>query len=203
MVLYAIKENFRCAEAFLLRTGRIFLLFSSKIETSCQQNKQSSEKLEIPCCTKFLRVLIFAIFPAIRKNEFPQKKIDAKIFPAKIYSRVNILWQKFATQKYSTKGLFIWRWGTPGKWSNPLRCLRWGKKITLLYMQSYIPAIPGCTFSRLLNGRYARKQEKCWQTTCFCCNLQCHGFLLLPFIMMQSHRQSEFDVSRIRSRLGG
>ena len=28
----------------------------------------------------------------------------------------------------------------------------WGKKITLLYMQSYNPAIPGCTFSRLLNG---------------------------------------------------
>ena len=26
-------------------------------------------------------------------------------------------------------------------------------------MQSYNPAIPGCTFSRLLNGRYARKQE--------------------------------------------
>ena len=28
-----------------------------------------------------------------------------------------------------------------------------GEKITLLYMQSYNPAIPGCTFSRLLNGR--------------------------------------------------
>ena len=27
------------------------------------------------------------------------------------------------------------------------------KKITLLYMQSYNPAILGCTFSRLLNGR--------------------------------------------------
>ena len=70
-------------------------------------------------------------------------------------------------------------------------------------MQSYNPAIPGCTFSRLLNGREARKQEKYWQTTCSgdqcsctliccsCCNLQCCGFLLLPF-MMQSHRQSEF-----------
>ena len=32
-------------------------------------------------------------------------------------------------------------------------------------MQSYNPAIPGCTFSRLLNGRQARKQEKWWQTT--------------------------------------
>ena len=66
MVLHAIKEHFRCAETFLLRTGRFFLLFSSKIKTSCQQNKQSSDKL--PCGTKFLRVLIFAIFPAIRNN---------------------------------------------------------------------------------------------------------------------------------------
>ena len=41
---------------------------------------------------KFLRVLIFAIFPAIRKNKFPQIKITANIFPAKIYSRVNILY---------------------------------------------------------------------------------------------------------------
>ena len=48
-----------------------------------------------------------------------------------------------------SKGLFTWRWGTPGRWGN---LLRWGKKITLLYMQSYNPAIPGCTFSRLLNG---------------------------------------------------
>ena len=28
-----------------------------------------------------------------------------------------------------------------------------GVKKTLLYMQCYNPAIPGCTFSRLLNGR--------------------------------------------------
>ena len=30
-----------------------FLLFSSNIETSCQQNKKSSDKLEIPCGTSF------------------------------------------------------------------------------------------------------------------------------------------------------
>ena len=34
-------------------------------------------------------------------------------------------------------------------------------------MKSYNPAILGCTFSTFLNGRQARKQEKCWQTTCF------------------------------------
>ena len=50
--------------------------------------------LENTCGEKFLQVLIFAIFavfPAIRKNKFPQIKITANIFPAKIYSRVNIL----------------------------------------------------------------------------------------------------------------
>ena len=30
-------------------------------------------------------------------------------------------------------------------------------------MQSYNPHHQGCTFSRLLNGREARKQEKCRQ----------------------------------------
>ena len=34
-----------------------------------------------------------------------QIKITANIFPAKIYSRVNILCLKFATQKYSAKKL--------------------------------------------------------------------------------------------------
>ena len=48
---------------------------------------------------------IFAVFPAIRKNmlNFLQIKITANIFPAKIYSRENILWPEIATQKYSTK----------------------------------------------------------------------------------------------------
>ena len=46
---------------------------------------------------------IFAVFPAIRKNKFPRIPITANIFPAKSYSRVNILQLKFATQKYSTK----------------------------------------------------------------------------------------------------
>ena len=56
---------------------------------------------------KFLRVLIFVIFPAICKNKFPQKLITAKIFPTTFYSRVNILWLKFATQKYCTKKLSL------------------------------------------------------------------------------------------------
>ena len=47
--------------------------------------------LNLPCGTKFSRVLIFTIFSAIRKNKFPQIKITANIFPQKIFSRVNIL----------------------------------------------------------------------------------------------------------------
>ena len=62
--------------------------------------------LRLLCGTKFLRVLIFsifAVFPAIRKNMFPQIRITANSFPAKIYCRLNILLLEFATQRYSTK----------------------------------------------------------------------------------------------------
>ena len=77
MVLHAIsKRNSDTLKLFSYERDD-FLLFSSKIETSCQQNKQRSDKLEIPCGTKFLRILIFAIFaifPAIREIKFQQKK---------------------------------------------------------------------------------------------------------------------------------
>ena len=58
----------------------VFLKNRGKLSTE----QQSSDKLEIPCGTKFLRVLIlaiFAIFPAIREIKFPPTKINAKIFP--------------------------------------------------------------------------------------------------------------------------
>ena len=67
----------------------------------------------LPCSTKFLRVLIFmicAIFPAIHKNKFLQIKITANIFPAKIYSRVDILFLKFTTQKFITKKLYLFNY---------------------------------------------------------------------------------------------
>ena len=51
-------------------------------------------------------------------------------------------WNHFK-QRSEPLGLFTWKLGTRD---------RWGKNITLPYMQSYNPAIPGCTFSRLLNG---------------------------------------------------
>jgi len=52
--------------------------------------------LQLPCGTKFLRVRIFAIFAvffAIRKNKFPQNKITANSFSAKIYSTVEITYK--------------------------------------------------------------------------------------------------------------
>ena len=72
-------------------------------------------------------VLIFAIFPAKSKNQFPQITITANIFPAKIYSKVNfyfdnllffwlffltflIYQSKFATQKSSTKKLCLFNY---------------------------------------------------------------------------------------------
>ena len=42
-----------------------------------------TSRSSIPYGTKFLRVLIFAIFPAIGKNNFPQIEIIANIFPQK------------------------------------------------------------------------------------------------------------------------
>jgi len=79
------------------------------LENTCNKfyeifKSRHSSCREITCGNKFLRVLIFAIFavfPAIRKNKFPQIKIVGHTFPAKINSRVNILQLKFTTQKYS------------------------------------------------------------------------------------------------------
>ena len=45
------------------------------------------------------------------------------------------------------KGLFTWRWGTPGRWGNPPSR---GRKIKRFYMQSYNPGVLGWGFLRLL-----------------------------------------------------
>ena len=45
----------------------------------------------LPCGTKFLRILIFAIFAVfstIRKKKLPRKKIPTKLFSAKTYSTI-------------------------------------------------------------------------------------------------------------------
>ena len=46
-----------------------------------------------------------------------------------------------------TKGLFTWRWGTPGRWDNPPSRDR---KIKRFYMQTYNPRVLGWGFLRFL-----------------------------------------------------
>ena len=48
---------------------------------------------------------------------------------------------------FFSKGLFTWRWGTPGRWGNPPSR---GRKIKRVYMQSYNPGVLGWGFLRLL-----------------------------------------------------
>ena len=45
------------------------------------------------------------------------------------------------------KGLFTWRWGTPGRWGSSPRP---GRKIKRVYTQSYNPGVLGWGFLRLL-----------------------------------------------------
>ena len=60
--------------------------FISSIQKSVKFRDFDEEyllSLNLPCGTKFSRVLILTIFSAIRKNKFPQIEITAKYFPAK------------------------------------------------------------------------------------------------------------------------
>ena len=54
--------------------------------------------------------------------------------------------QNRSTRHFS-KGLYTWRWGTPGRWGNPPNR---GRKIKCVYMQSYNPVVLGWGFLRLL-----------------------------------------------------
>ena len=130
MVLRVIKANFRCAELFSCERDYFFIVFLKYRDK--QKNKKSSDKLEIPGGTKFLRVLIFtifSIFPAIRNtNQSPPLpfKINENTFPAKIYSRVlNILWLKFTTQKYSTKKSCLFNYNSPLQFRNKTSTINW------------------------------------------------------------------------------
>ena len=60
---------------------KLHVLSISRIKTVC----------DVPCGTKFLLVVIFAIFQRSAKINSRRKKFTANIFPANIYSKVNIL----------------------------------------------------------------------------------------------------------------
>ena len=62
---------------------------------------------------------------------------------------------------------------TPVMWGTPLR---WGKGITCISMQSYNPAIMGCTFPWLFNGR--KVCNKKWQPIWWNTNLFWLGWLI-------------------------
>ena len=89
MVLQAIKENLRCAEAFLLRTGRLFFIvffkYRDKLATK-QKKVQINWRYRVArnCCGfYFLRFLRF--FQRSRKNNFPfpPKNKRKHFFPQK------------------------------------------------------------------------------------------------------------------------
>ena len=80
--------------------------------------------------------------------------------------------------------------GTPGRWGN---LLRWGKKKPTFTCTCNLTTPPSrgalpqdyWMVAKLVNKRNAGM-------CCSSCNLQYLGILLLPLIMMQSHRQSVF-----------
>ena len=54
-------------------------------------NQESGSQINIPCCRRFLRVLIFAVFPVICANKFPQTFFPQKLTPESIFSNLNSL----------------------------------------------------------------------------------------------------------------
>ena len=90
MVFHAIKKISDALKLFSFEGDDFFLIVFLKYRDKLSTKQTSSDKLEIPFGTNFLRVLIFTMFTiflsAIRKNKFPQKIIKRKHF-----SRKNLL----------------------------------------------------------------------------------------------------------------
>ena len=106
--------------------------------------------------------------------------------------------------------------GNLGRWSN---LLRWPLKNNPPLHAILQPCHPGCTFSQLLNGHLARKEEKMLANHAFwqlmvsythllpCSKLQWCGLLLLPLINYNAAKPRwilcEFDESQTQARLDG
>jgi len=109
----------------------VYLLYFAGIKRF-QQRKND----EVSNCFSEGKILIMSF------NKLTAWKVNLRIEkPAR--SVMFCLWVRIVSSSIGslyTKRLFIWRWGTLGRWGNSLR---WGKAITLLYMHSYNPAIPG------------------------------------------------------------
>ena len=70
-VLHAIKKISDALKLFSFEGDDFFLIVFLKYRDKLSTKQTSSDKLEIPCGTKFLRVLIFTIFAIFPL--FPQK----------------------------------------------------------------------------------------------------------------------------------
>ena len=96
-----------------------------------KKNLSPQQKLNLTCGRKFLRVLIFVVFPAIPKNKFPQIKITANFF-----SRKNLLQSKFSlTYIGYTK---IQYWEIVSVQSQVVSFIQKQRKTGLLFKKTYL-----------------------------------------------------------------
>ena len=118
--------------------------------------------------------------------------------------------------KNSSKGLFTWRWGTSGRWDNPLR---WGTKNNPPLHPILQPRHPGVHFLKIIEWSLSTLTRKMLANHVFrrLMLFSTHLLLLLqPLVLWLSIVTfnndaqpppkwivSEFDVLRIRPRLSG
>ena len=123
MVFHAIKKISDALKLFSFEGDDFFLIVFLKYRDKLTTKQTSSDKLEIPCGTKFLRVLIFTsfrIFPsAIRKNKFPQKIIKRKHFSRKnlLQSIKYTLTKIYYTKNRTTKSC-LFNYNSPPQFRN-------------------------------------------------------------------------------------
>ena len=123
MVFHAIKKISNALKLFSFEGDDFFLIVFLKYRDKLSTKQTSSDKLEIPCGTKFLRVLIFTsfrIFPsAIRKNKFPQKIIKRKHFSRKnlLQSIKYTLTKIYYTKNRTTKSC-LFNYNSPPQFRN-------------------------------------------------------------------------------------
>ena len=121
-VLHAIKKISDALKLFSFEGDDFFLIVFLKYRDKLSTKQTSSDKLEIRCGTKFLRVLIFTIFPsAIRKNnyKFPQKIIQRKHFSRKnLLQSIKYTLTKIYYTKNRTKKSCLFNYNSPPQFRN-------------------------------------------------------------------------------------
>ena len=119
----------------------------------CQNNEKLSilfhavmtttSRICYPCQSVRKKFIISVTRPLITKLDvFCLKHVQ--------HQRHLISFPSSSQRKPFNKGLFTWRWGTPGRWGNPPSR---GRKMARVYMQTYNPGVPGWRYQTLLRGR--------------------------------------------------